>query len=341
MTHIPLTSRHTPYKVPILAVRYARRFARFMESRGIGRRALLSGSGLEPSQLDNPDAFLTMEEVMAVVQQAQQLLGDELAPFQFGQQLDFPAHGLLGFALMSQQSQSKLTHMIVQYLRVGLPVMDMEVSSTSRNIHLHLRDTWDLGPVRPFVAKIYMGSIHSLASQVCRSMRFECDFSSGLAPTQWQAQARCAEFHFDSGSCQVIMPLTERLPVDSVDTSYVLARERSRQSEQPERVTEVVAQVREFVSRDPGRGTSLDAVARKLDISARSLRSRLAEAGESFRDIRNDIREAYATRYLRDTSMALDIIAEKVGFSDQAAFTRAYRSWTGHTPGEVRRLAQN
>ena len=35
--------------------------------------------------------------------------------------------------------------------------------------------------------------------------------------------------------------------------------------------------------------------------------------------------------------MPLDKIAEHIGYSDQASFSKAYRSWTGKTPGEVRR----
>ena len=48
----------------------------------------------------------------------------------------------------------------------------------------------------------------------------------------------------------------------------------------------------------------------------------------------------FATRYLVDTDMALEKIAEYLGYSDQASFSKAYRGWTGHTPGEVRRNAK-
>lgn len=340
MTRKPDQSDHLPYKVPILSSRYARRFARFMESKGIGPKAFLSGTGVTERMLNDPDAFLTMDDTISILRQSQALLDDERAPFQFGQQLDFPAHGLLGYALVRQQSQSKLTQMIVQHLRVSLPVMDMEVSTTSRNILIHLRDTWDLGEVRSFMAKIYMGSIYSLASQVCHQIRFECDFSCRLEPASWRRIARCADIRFDCGSNQVIMPLSDRTTWErEVDASYVLAKERARQMMQPDNVRDIVAKVRDAVSYSPGNGSSLERVARKLGMSARSLRNHLAEAGASFRDIRSEIREAYATRYLTDTKLSLDIIAEKVGFSDQAAFTRAYRNWTGRTPGEVRRRA--
>ncbi|MDX1457794.1 MAG: helix-turn-helix domain-containing protein [Marinobacter sp.] len=342
MTQRSPRSDRLSYQLPILSARYARRFARFMERRGIGRKALLGGLGIDESMLNNPDVFLTMDQVIAILKSAQALATDERLPFQFGQQLDFPAHGLLGYALLRHQSQYKLTTMIVQYLRVSLPIMDMEVDSTGQQIEIVLRDTWDLQDVRSFVAKIYMGSIYSLASQVCHRMRFECDFGSTLQVDCWQKIARCADLRFGCGHNRVIMPVSDRSErVAAPDARYILAKAESRQQLQPDNVRALVAQVREIISYNPDRRSTLERVAHKLGMSPRSLRGHLTRAGTSFREIRNEIREAYATRYLTDTSVSLDIIAEKVGFSDQAGFTRAYRSWTGTTPGEVRRKSRS
>jgi len=85
----------------------------------------------------------------------------------------------------------------------------------------------------------------------------------------------------------------------------------------------------------------MDNLARRLDMSPRTLRQHLATAGTSFRELRNEIRQNFATLYLTDTVVPLDSIAEKLGFSDQAGFTKAYRSWTGHTPGDIRRQARD
>ncbi|TBW55179.1 AraC family transcriptional regulator [Marinobacter halodurans] len=333
-------SNRMAYNVPIVSMRYARRFVRFMESKGIGRQALLKESGVDPAQLANPDAFLSMNQVIGILNQAEWLIQDERTPFEFGQQLDFPAHGLLGYALLGQQEQDqrKLVSMIVQYLRVGLPVMEMELSSTGTSLCIRLRDNWDLGDLRAFMAKIYMGSIHALASQVCRDFRFEFDFPTALSPRCWQTLARGAEMQFGSRFNQVTMPLTGRPVADGErNLAYSLARARSREEMEPDSVREIVTRVRERLMNHPGRGGDLDTVAADLGMSPRSLRHHLALAGTSFRDIRNDIRRTYANRYLTETDLPLEVIADRMGFSDQASFTRAFRRWTGQTPGEVRR----
>ena len=111
-------------EVPIISARYARRFIRFMENRGVKRHAIMAETGITDDLLNNPDASVTMSPA---------LLHDERAAFEFGQQLDLPSHGLLGFAVLGQENPRRLVSMIVQYLRVGLPLMDMELESIPSN----------------------------------------------------------------------------------------------------------------------------------------------------------------------------------------------------------------
>jgi hypothetical protein len=143
------TTDRMAYQVPLISARYARRFVRFMESKGVGKQAILKDTGIGEELLQSPDANLSMAQVMDLLGKAEWLMQDDWAPFQFGQQLDLPAHGLLGFAVLSRDNTRRLVSMIVQYLRVGLPLMDMELSSTGSTFRIQLVDTWRLGDLRP------------------------------------------------------------------------------------------------------------------------------------------------------------------------------------------------
>jgi AraC-like DNA-binding protein len=78
-------------------------------------------------------------------------------------------------------------------------------------------------------------------------------------------------------------------------------------------------------------------VARALAMTERTLQRRLAEEGVQFRALVDDVRRGLALRYLADRSMSLTEIALMLGFSEQAAFHRAFVRWTGKTPGHFRR----
>src|SRR5690554_839344 len=185
-------------EVPIISARYARRFIRFMENRGVKRHAILAKTGITDSLLNNPDASISMKQALLILNQADWLMTDERAAFEFGQQLDLPTHGLLGFAVLGQENPRRLVSMIVQYLRVGLPLMDMELESTGSTFRLRLVDTWGLGELRPCLTKIYMGSIYRLSCHVCSNFTFQFDCPTSVSKEDWQRLAPGSEFEFDA-----------------------------------------------------------------------------------------------------------------------------------------------
>lgn len=83
--------------------------------------------------------------------------------------------------------------------------------------------------------------------------------------------------------------------------------------------------------------TSLADLASSHHMSARSLQRRLAEQGSSFQVLLDDTRHRLALGYLRDPALELAEIALLLGYSEQSAFTRAFRHWTGLAPAQWRR----
>lgn len=83
--------------------------------------------------------------------------------------------------------------------------------------------------------------------------------------------------------------------------------------------------------------TSLAALAKAHHTSPRSLQRRLAEQGTSFQALLDDTRRHLAERHLMDAKLDLAEIALLLGYSEQSAFTRAFRSWTGLVPAQWRR----
>lgn len=81
----------------------------------------------------------------------------------------------------------------------------------------------------------------------------------------------------------------------------------------------------------------LPAIARRLAVSERTLRRRLAEEQTSFRALLDETRGELARGYVTDPRIPLTEVAFLLGFSDPSAFHRAFRRWTGATPAEFRR----
>lgn len=86
----------------------------------------------------------------------------------------------------------------------------------------------------------------------------------------------------------------------------------------------------------PAGQSSIEEVADRLGMSKRSLQRRLAEESSSYQEVLNGTRRELAYSYLSRSSASLVEIAYLLGFQDGNSFLRAFRCWTGQTPGEYR-----
>ncbi|HEX2591322.1 MAG TPA: helix-turn-helix domain-containing protein, partial [Rhizomicrobium sp.] len=82
--------------------------------------------------------------------------------------------------------------------------------------------------------------------------------------------------------------------------------------------------------------TSMDAIAEKLALSRQTLFRKLKAEGTSFEKVLDDLRHKMALDYLGAKKVSVNETAYLVGFSDPAAFSRAFKRWTGKTPSEMR-----
>ena len=87
----------------------------------------------------------------------------------------------------------------------------------------------------------------------------------------------------------------------------------------------------------PSGGVADEKVAEQLNMSARSLQRRLKEVGTTFRTLLEAVRKDLASTYVRDPDIELVEVAFLLGFSDQSAFSRAFKRWTGNSPSETRK----
>jgi AraC-like DNA-binding protein len=87
----------------------------------------------------------------------------------------------------------------------------------------------------------------------------------------------------------------------------------------------------------PGEVPDVDGLAGELNLTPATMRRRLHEEGESYQSIKDQLRRDLAISYLSHSSRSVMDIALELGFSERSAFHRAFRKWTGASPGEFRR----
>ncbi len=80
-----------------------------------------------------------------------------------------------------------------------------------------------------------------------------------------------------------------------------------------------------------------DQVAKLFSIHSRTLSRRLNACGTSFQELLDEGRFEIARQLLEDSRMEVQQIAETLDYADASAFTRAFRRWSGSTPGQWRK----
>ena len=81
---------------------------------------------------------------------------------------------------------------------------------------------------------------------------------------------------------------------------------------------------------------SIHYISALLAMSNRTLTRRLSEAGVTYRDLIKKTQESIAKKLLSNSTESIGEIAFLTGFSEQSAFNRAFKKWTGQTPSEFR-----
>lgn len=101
----------------------------------------------------------------------------------------------------------------------------------------------------------------------------------------------------------------------------------------------VAGQVRALLIQGlPNGETSLGTIAKQLAVSDRSLQRQLQEEGTNHKKLLDEVRRELATRYLAEgRDLSVSEVAYMLGFSETAPFFRAFKKWTGQTPGEFRK----
>jgi AraC-like DNA-binding protein len=81
---------------------------------------------------------------------------------------------------------------------------------------------------------------------------------------------------------------------------------------------------------------SFDLVASELHMTTHTVRRRLKDEGSSYKEIKDSVRRDQAVKLLNKSHLSINDVAHQLGFSEAAAFNRAFKKWTGITPGAYR-----
>ncbi|HEU4613574.1 MAG TPA: AraC family transcriptional regulator [Kofleriaceae bacterium] len=305
---------------------------------------VLAAMGVDEDALADRDGRIPRRAWLDAFVVAVEVTGDPDLGLRVGESIR-PAHlGVLGYVLMSCESMRQAAELDQRWHSL---IADGERLEYVRDGELGKRIQF-LPPGEPpppacavaCAAACSVSFVRWLAGADDGLRRVALPYPEPRSRAAHDAFFRC-ELVFDAPQITIWRdPSVLRKPLAQADPGLRLRMEERAARLAAERSAPdlLVTRVRDLVARGSRDALpDLETVAAGLAMSSRALKRRLADRGTSFTRIVDDTRRELALGYIADSSLTLVDVAYLCGFSEQSAFHRAFKRWTGLTPGEYRR----
>jgi AraC-like DNA-binding protein len=302
---------------------------------------------VEPPELcekiKDPDGRIDREVANRIWVELARRSGDADIGLHLAEQIEPGAFAVMDYAARSAADLRQAILRFVRYCRLihdGARVYLTEEGPEARLGFTLAGGTTPLREGAEFMVASWLSSARQMTQQhvIPRSVRF-----------QHPRPERCAE-HTRFFGCEVLFgeetsevvldSALLTLPVKSADATLGILIDRYAE-EMLGRLPaagDIVERVRKVITEVLRDGEpSIESLAPRLGLSVRSLQRRLREAGTTYKQVLDQVRHDLALRYLGAGEMSIGEVAYLLGFSEASAFHRAFKRWTGSTPGEFRR----
>ena len=319
---------------------------RMLERQGIDPEPLFEEAGLDPESRDNPLVRYPIKEARLAWTRASKVLDNPafgLTIATVWQPSDFHA---LGCAFMASTTLRDALNRLVRYNAVVYDVISYSIAEQDGRAIL------SYSPVHGKLDEpaILEYTLWAVVLDACRRV-----YGANLDPLEvifWHAEPesgmdefleyyRCP-LRFGEPIASMTFPsevLDRPLPGSNRELALSLDRTLIDYIEKLQR-DDIVSRTKSAISEYlPSGNIDSEVVAGKLNISIRSLQRKLAAEETTYRKLFDAVRQELAESYVTDGNFSLTEISYLLGFSSQAAFSRAFKRWTGVTPREFRDAA--
>jgi AraC-like DNA-binding protein len=313
-------------------------------ARGVPPIGICAAAGIDLSSLLDPDGRLPAELALRAWHVAAEMSGDPNFGLSAPEHVRADSYGGLGFAVHSSASLGEGLRRLCTFFRLVHQRASLALVVDGDLARLRFEADYEgpPGDLRHPVECV----LHTLVL-VCRRTTGRAlepaavSFRHG-APADLGAHRRAfgVEPAFAQPHSEIALPRAALdLPHLHPDAPTVEAAERHLRQllrELPPDDT-FATRVRAVLIEELRRGEpTLDRLAGRLRVSERTLQRRLAQEGTSVQGLLDDVRRALSLRHLAESRESIAEIAFVLGFSEVSAFHRAFKRWTGSTPGAYR-----
>lgn len=326
----------------VVPVHHPRVLVETAVAQGAPREALFENTGLTQEMLSNPEARISYVQYAGLTRNALRLTNNPALGLDVGRNTGIPQMGVLALAILSSPTLGAALEVAIRYNRVLAPAWQLELRVEGDRAIFSAREGIPLAPFALFSTEVVLVAFDTQGralygkSLPVRGVKWatpkpaHADLYRQFYDVPMLFEQHTTEIEFDAAV------LEERIAFADPATSKLAEQMCAHLTVPSANSGGLVEQVRRLMVTSRGRPPDLDELARALQTSTRSLRRSLQEMGASYLELLDESRRIRAEEWVRATQMTFQEMAERLGFSNVRSFRRAFKRWTGHTPGGYR-----
>lgn len=309
---------------------------------GLDVETLLARAGVERSALYDPDARLPASQANALWREAYAAANDPFLALRAAEASPFGAFRAMDYLGTTGPTLGEGLRRVAAYFHLIDPRGSIAVSEGADRVTLRFRAAAGVPlpqPAQEYTLAILLFRARDSIGAPLRPAEVRFTFPR---PPDAGEHVRIfgIEPVFASEDAALVLPRAAwDAPTRGSDPAlFALLDEHARRLADARAEEDVGARVSAAIAASlAGREPTMSAVARRLATPARTLQRRLAAEGTSFTRLLDEVRRERAEAFLAARDVSIAEVSFLLGFSEQSAFARAFRRWTGRTPSDHRR----
>jgi AraC-like DNA-binding protein len=325
-------------------VAFVKRMLESVASLGYQPESILQSAGVEPAALEKADKHITSQQQLSILRATVASVDAPGLGLISGQEVSVLDWGPLGYAFVSSANLRRGLDVFIRFQRLNGPMVNNYLREEGDEAIISAVENFPLNELHQFAIEDWLSETRcAIARFGVPGIRFNqvnVTYSEPGHVALYRELFDCP-INFSQDANEI------RFPASFLDTPFDMADEsvaelcirkcadvlKHLSEEDP-----VVDAVRRVLLSKPGITPTLEVVSGFLNMSARTLRRRLQEAGTTYKDVLSDVRLGLAAEYLRTTRMAPKEIAYLLGYSGVTSFHRAFKRRFEVTPSEYRQM---
>ena len=311
---------------------------------GYNDESLFKPFGLTSEQLADPEFRIPTAIANDMVKHALKLTGEPTLGYHLGTQMRISIHGFIGYAIMTANNITEALVLANRFIQLRLPFLQLFFSTFGVKATVQLQTDIQMEPLRTEISIALMIGLISMAKAITgisdATGEIDFDFKKPEGFERFMVKFPTHQFRFEqphlllSFDKNYLMnklvhadPIASQIAINQCETELSALGERRR----------LAMRVRDILTNSEQHYLSIEAVADRLHMSDRTLKRQLAAEGTSFSTLVDEVRYRHATSLLSRTDYSLEQIADELGYSDVANFSRAFKRWSGRSPSNWRK----